>query len=65
MTIILEHACIIYASQLQTTRDDALDRAYSQYRLSDFHIAIREQFAAPSTQYSASQLIEFILKHCL
>jgi hypothetical protein len=65
ITIILEHACLIYASLLNPTRADALDRAYSQYGPSDFHIAAREQFSASPIQYSTIQFIEFILEHRL
>jgi len=65
ITIILEHACLLYASQLNLAREDALDRAYSQYTPSDFHIAVRNQFSAPPVEYSALQFIEFILTHRL
>jgi len=65
ITIILEHACVIFASHLDQLREDALDRAYSRYGSSDLHIAVRNQFSAPPMQYSALQFIEFVLKHRL
>jgi len=65
ITIILEHTCLIYASQLLLTGEAALDMAYSRYISSDFHTAVRKQFSAPPMQYSAPQFIEFILKHRL
>ena len=43
----------------------ALDRAYSQYRASNTHNAVIEQFSAPSETYSISQFTEFILGYCL
>jgi len=65
ITIILEHGCLIYASQHKPTMKAALDRAYSRYSSSDFHIAVRKQFSAPLIQYSPLQFIEFILEHRL
>jgi hypothetical protein len=65
MTIILEHTCLIYASQLNLTGEASLDKAYSRYSSSDFHTAVRKQFSAPPTQYSTSQFIEFILERRL
>jgi len=66
ITIILEHACLIYASEeISPTIGATLDRAYALYSSSDFHISVRKQFSAPPLQYSTLQYIEFILKHRL
>jgi len=65
VTIILDYACLIYASQLNPTREDALERAYSRYTSSDFHNIVRTQFSAPPMQYSTLQFVEFILNHRL
>ena len=65
VTLILEHACLLHASQDDPDRDKALDRAYSQYVSSDFHNEVSRQFSAPPTQYSVSQFTEFILEHRL
>jgi hypothetical protein len=45
--------------------EEALDRAYSQYKSSDIYIAVRKQFSAPSKQYMVAQYIDFIVEHCL
>jgi hypothetical protein len=63
--LILEHACLSYASQSKPTRDEALNQAYSQYRASGVHNAIIKHFSAPPKQYSISQFMEFILEHHL
>ena len=65
ITLILEHTCLYYVSQSRPTKDEALDKAYSQYMASGVHNAITMQFAAPPSKYSISQLAEFILKHRL
>jgi len=65
ITIILDHACIVYASELRPTREAALLRAYSRYSTSDIHTAVRKQFSAPPLQYSTIQFIEFILNNRL
>jgi len=65
MTIILDDACIFYASELHPTREAALVRAYSRYSSSDIHIAVRKQFSAPPMQYSTLQFIKFILNNRL
>jgi hypothetical protein len=63
MILILEHACLSYVSQSRPTRDEALDKAYSQYMASSTHSTITMQFSAPSSKYSISQFTEFIIKH--
>ena len=45
--LILEHASLSYASSLRPDLDEALDRAYSQYRASNTHDAVIEKFSAP------------------
>jgi hypothetical protein len=65
ITLILEHACLFYASQLKPTRDEALDSACSQYISSNIHNTVIKQFSAPPMQYSILEFKEFILKHRL
>jgi hypothetical protein len=65
ITIILEHACLLFASKLNPIRERALDRACSQYKSSDIHHKVREQFSAPPIQYSIFQFTEFIIQHRL
>jgi len=65
IVIILEHACLLHASQLHPTIKEALDRAFSQYRSSDIHNAVRKQFSAPPMQYTILQYTEFIVEHRL
>jgi hypothetical protein len=63
--LILENACLFYASEPQPDRNAALDRAYYRYKTSDIHFAARKEFSAPSVEYSISQFTEFILAHRL
>ena len=65
MILILEHACLSYASQSKPTRDEALDQAYSQYCDSGVHNEITKQFFLHPKEYSISQFTEFTLKHHL
>ena len=59
--IILEYACILFASPSGPTLGQVLDRACSQFISSDTHNAVKRLFQLYSTQ----QLIEFILTHRL
>jgi len=63
--LILERASLFYASPSRPTLENALDLACSQYRSSDTHNAVKEQFPLPPTQYSISQFTEFIFGHRL
>jgi len=63
--LILDRASVSYASPSHPTLKDALDQAYSQYESSDTHNAVKEQFSLPLTEYSISQLTEFVLSHRL
>jgi len=65
MILILEHACLSYASQSNPTRDEALDRAYVRYCASGVHDNVTKQFFEPPKEYSILQFTEFILKHRL
>lgn len=65
MAIILEHACLLYVSQHGPSREEALDKAYSQYKSSNLQNAVRKQFSAPPIQYPILQFTEFILGHRL
>jgi hypothetical protein len=64
MILILENACLSYASQ-SLIRDEALDRAYSHCCASDILIDLTKQFCASPKEYSIMQFMEFILKHHL
>jgi hypothetical protein len=63
--LILETACLFYASQAQPVRHAALDRACSRYETSDTHNAATNEFSASSVEYSIPQFTEFILAHRL
>ena len=63
--LILENACLSYASQAKPTRDEALDQAYSQYCASNIHFDLTKQFCASPEEYSILQFTEFILEYRL
>jgi hypothetical protein len=63
--LILEHTCFLYASQPQLNSDKALNKAYSQYKSSNTHSTVQNQFSTPLSQDSISEFTEFILKHRL
>ena len=63
--LILDRASLFYASPSCPTLEEALDQAYSQYKSSDTHNTVKEQFLLPLKQYSISQLEEFVLSHRL
>jgi hypothetical protein len=63
--LILEHACLSYASQSIPSSDEALVQAYSRYCASGVHNEVTTQFNAPPQGYSIHQFTEFILKHRL
>jgi len=63
--LILEHACLSYASQSKPIRDEALDMAYSRYCASGVHNEVVKQFVAPLEEYSILQFTEFVLQHRL
>ena len=65
MILILENACLYYASQPEPNRDEALNQAYSQYCGSGIHSEVTKQFFSMPTEYSMLQITEFILKHRL
>ena len=62
---ILENACLSYASQSALNRDEALDKAYSQYKVSNIYNIVTQQFSAPAKECSILQLRDFILQHHL
>jgi len=63
--LILDDACLFYASRSEPDLNAALDRAYSRYMTSNTHIAIMGEFSAPAVEYSIPQFTEFILAHRL
>jgi hypothetical protein len=63
--LILESACLSYASQFELNRDEALEKAYSQYKASNIYNKVAQQFVAPAKEYSILQLKGFILRHHL
>jgi hypothetical protein len=63
--LILEHACLSYASQFKPTRNEALDGAYSQYYASNIHINLSNEFSGLPKEYSILHFTEFILSHHL
>ena len=63
--LILEHATLYYASSSTPTLNQALDWACSQYRASNTHDLVIEQFSASPLTYNILQLTEFILRNRL
>ena len=63
--LILDCASLIYASASRPTLEGALDQAYHQYKSSDTHNAVKEQFSLRPKQYSILQYTEFVLSHRL
>ena len=63
--LILDCASLFYVSLSPPTLKDALNQAYSQYKSSDTHTAVREQFLLPPEQYSILQFTDFVLRHRL
>jgi len=65
MILILEHTCLLFASQPKPAKDEALDRAYSRYCASTVHNELTNKFSAPPKEYSILQFTEFVLEHRL
>jgi hypothetical protein len=65
ITLILERACLSYASGSRPTRDEALDEAHSRYRDYDIHSAVIKRFSGSPKKYSMSEFTSFILDHRL
>jgi len=65
MVLVLENACLSYASLSKPTRDVALDLAYSRYSASGVHNEVTRQFSLRPKAYSIHQFTEFIFKHRL
>ena len=63
--LILDRASLLYASPSRPTLDKALDQAYSQYKASDTHTTVKQQFLLPPKRYSISQFTEFVLSRRL
>jgi len=63
--LILDRASVSYASPSRPTVYKALDQAYSQYKYSDTHNAVKEQFPLPPEQYSISDFTKFVLSRRL
>ena len=63
--LILDHASLFYASPSRPTLEHALNQACSQYKSSDTHTAVKEQFLLPPEQYSLLQFTDFVLSHRL
>ena len=63
--LILDRTSIFYASPFRPTLDVALDQACSQYKYSDTHTAVKEQFLLPPKHYSISLFTDFVLSHRL
>ena len=63
--LILEYACILYASQLRPSCEEALDKACSQFISSSTYNTVNPLFLPSSEPYSTQQFTEFILMHRL
>ena len=62
--LILERAYLLFVSS-SPSLSDALDQAYRQYKSSDTHDAVKEQFSLRPKRYSILQFTEFVLSHRL
>jgi hypothetical protein len=65
ITLILENACLSFASESRLIIDEALDVAYSRYRDYDIHMAVIKRFYGSPMKYSTSEFTAFILDHRL
>jgi len=63
--LMLEYACILFASPSCPTREEALDEAYSHFMSSGTHEAVNRLFLSSLEPYSPQQFTEFILTHRL
>ena len=63
--LILDRAALFYASPSFPNVEGALDQAYDQYKSSDTHNAVKEQFSLRPKRYSVLQFTNFILSHRL
>jgi len=63
--IILEYACRLRASSPDSTPAKALDKAYSLYKQSGTHKAVKSQFPGSPNEYFTPQFTGFILRHRL
>jgi hypothetical protein len=62
--IILEHACLLYASSSGPSSEAALNRAHTTYIASNARNELPIQFPA-SQEYVIPQVTDFILQHRL
>ena len=65
IVIILEYACRFRASSPDFTPAKALHEAYSRYKGSDTHKAVKERFPRDRNQYSFPEFTEFIFRNRL
>ena len=63
--LILDRTSLLYASPSHPTLEGALDQAYYQYKFSDTHNVVKEQFSLRPKQYPISQFTDFVLSHRL
>jgi hypothetical protein len=63
--LVLENACLSFASQSKPTRGAALDQAYSRYCASSVDDEVKRWFSLGPDAYSIDQFTEFILQHRL
>jgi hypothetical protein len=63
--LILDRASLLYISPSFRTLEEALDQAYRQYKSSDTHNEVKEQFSLHPKRYSIFQFTEFVLSHRL
>jgi hypothetical protein len=62
--LILEHACLLYASSSDLSSMAALKMTHTTYTTSNTHNELTTRFPA-SQEYSIPQVIEFVLQHRL
>ena len=63
--LILDRACLSYATSSKPSLKKALNKACAQYITSPIHGIITKQFSASPRAYSTSQFTEFVLQHRL
>jgi len=65
IVLILEYACILFAAPSRPTREEALDKACSQYISSHTDNAVHLLLLLSPRPYSPQKIIEFVLMHRL
>jgi hypothetical protein len=63
--LILEYTAILYVSPSRPSREEAFEKACSQFIYSNSHNAVNRLFLLSPKPYSTQQFIEYLLMHRL